>query len=126
MDRVKNHLNIGKIADILIENRRIGDKIEHGDNSRVRRKMLGYIAEISCIGRGRHDILWRKIGGEKFLQKLPKKSLIYQLQAINRQYNGKKTAKKDENHRYFDNFSIGQCATVHSKNFLFFCDVEGI
>ena len=94
MDRVKNHLNIGKIADILIENRRIGDKIEHGDNSRVRRKMLGYIAEISCIGRGRHDILWKKIGGEKFLQKLPKKSLIYQLQAINCRYNGKKRPKR--------------------------------
>ena len=30
MDRVKNHLKIGKIADILVENRRIGDKIEHG------------------------------------------------------------------------------------------------
>ena len=26
-----------------------------------------YIADISCIGRGRHDISWRKIGDEIFL-----------------------------------------------------------
>ena len=125
MDRVKNHLNIGKIADILIENRRIGDKIEHGDNSRVRRKMLGYIAEISCIGKGRHDILWRKIGGEKFLQKLPKKSLIYQLEAINRQYNGKKQPKMmkiTDISTIFRSVNALQCTLKIS----FFCDVEGI
>ena len=125
MDRVKNHLNIGKIADILIENRRISDKIEHRDNSRVRRKMLGYIAEISCIGRGRHDIFWRKIGGEKFLQKLPKKSLIYQLQAINRQYNGKKRPKMmkiADISAIFWSINVLQCTLKIS----FFCDVEGI
>ena len=34
--------------------------------------MSGYIGDISCSGRGRHDISWRKIGGEIFPQILPK------------------------------------------------------
>ena len=38
----------------------------------IRRKMSGYMGDISCIGRGRHDISWRKIEGEIFMQILPK------------------------------------------------------
>ena len=34
--------------------------------------MSGYIGDISCIRRGRHDISWRKIGGEIFPQISPK------------------------------------------------------
>ena len=34
--------------------------------------MSGYIGDISCIGRGQHDILWRKIGKEIFPQISPK------------------------------------------------------
>ena len=44
-----------------------------------------YIIDILCIGGRQHDILWRKIEGEK----IDKKSLIYRHQAINRRFNGK-------------------------------------